>query len=139
MEEKRKKFGMEILPSLHKQAKQAALDQGIPLWMVTERAFRGLLPPNEGSVTEISPDIAESLVQIRYSLGAIASQAQSLTQELSALLGRQKHGGSVGDALRASESSIATLKESGERIVRDAAPIRSGRKRRVGGAGSGHA
>lgn len=45
MEEQRKKFGMELLPSLHKQLKQVALGRDIPLWQATQEAVRLYVEP----------------------------------------------------------------------------------------------
>lgn len=38
MEAKRKKFGMELLPDLHRRMKQWSLDTGTPLWRITQDA-----------------------------------------------------------------------------------------------------
>ena len=46
MEEQRKKFGMELLPSLHKKLKATALNKDIPLWAATQEAVEHYLAPN---------------------------------------------------------------------------------------------
>lgn len=43
MEEKRKKFGMEMLPRLHKRLKQFALDRDMRLYQATEKAIEDLI------------------------------------------------------------------------------------------------
>jgi len=43
MEEKRKKFGMELLPSLHKLLKQSAIAKDVPLWRATQAAILSYL------------------------------------------------------------------------------------------------
>lgn len=54
MEEKRKKFGMELLPSLHRRLKQRALDTNRQLWSVVQEAIQqyldGPLAPGDGDV-----------------------------------------------------------------------------------------
>ena len=48
MEEKRKKFGMEMLPSLRLGLKQKALQREVPLWKVTEEAISLYLDAGRG-------------------------------------------------------------------------------------------
>lgn len=57
MNEKRKKFGMEMLPSLHKRLKAAALKIDLPLWALTQQAVREWLDreiPEERNENEMN-------------------------------------------------------------------------------------
>jgi len=48
MEQKRKKFGMEMLETLHKELKKRALDEELPLWAVTQKAVEEYLHKGGG-------------------------------------------------------------------------------------------
>jgi len=58
MEEKRKKFGMELLPTLHKRLKQTALNRDVPLWRATQDAVLGFLEPeaDKSAPRQFSPE-----------------------------------------------------------------------------------
>jgi hypothetical protein len=63
MEELRKKFGMELLPSLRRKLKQIAVESDRPLYEVHEAAIRKFLEP-DGKPTDPDPDI-EMLCELK--------------------------------------------------------------------------
>lgn len=75
MEEKRKKFGMEMLPRLHKQLKQFALEHDMKLYQATERAIEGLL----GGVASAGPaSLAPAQTKWNEKLSAILNSGHRI-------------------------------------------------------------